>query len=380
MKTEEDARGGSLEAIESLRAVESLKAIESLRDVESLEAIENLEAVEYELRRTKLCPTSLRQTLEQTLENTAKLENSVPLENTRKSAFASRSGLPHKELSQSPQNDCARVISQSNYPSTSPASQPNSAAFNQLNKIDILGLDFDNLSKQEFLAQLNKGVVFTPNVDHLMKLRHDPDFMAVYQKADYKVCDSQILMYASKFLGKPLKAKLSGADLFPWFCDYHKHNESVTVFLLGGAEGIAKEAQRRINTRTGREIIVAEYSPPVGFERDPIECAKIVSLIRRSSANVVVVCLGAPKQEKWIATYQGDLPSVDIFLAVGAAVDFEAGCKPRAPAYISELGLEWLYRLMCEPKRLWRRYLVEGMPFVGLVLIEKLKQMSLSKL
>ena len=89
--------------------------------------------------------------------------------------------------------------------------------------------------------------------------------------------------------------------------------------------------------------------------------------------------LGAPKQEKWIAAYQDQLPDIDIFMAVGAAVDFEAGCKPRAPQYVSELGLEWLYRLLSEPRRLWRRYLVEGMPFIGLVLLEKLKHLRTRK-
>ncbi|MFK8183452.1 MAG: WecB/TagA/CpsF family glycosyltransferase [Phormidesmis sp.] len=247
-------------------------------------------------------------------------------------------------------------------------------------KIDLLGMDFDNFSKQELLSNLRKGVVFTPNVDHLMKLRRDPDFVSVYQKADFKVCDSQVLMYASKFLGKPLKAKLSGSDLFPWFCEYHKHNKNIEIFLLGGREGVAREAQKRINARTGREIVVGEYSPPYGFESDPEECRRIVELIEASSANVLVVCLGAPKQERWIATYRDQLPDIDIFMAVGAAVDFEAGCKPRAPKYVSELGLEWLYRLVCEPKRLWRRYLIEGMPFVGLVLAEKLKQMMPQKL
>jgi N-acetylglucosaminyldiphosphoundecaprenol N-acetyl-beta-D-mannosaminyltransferase len=246
-------------------------------------------------------------------------------------------------------------------------------------KVDLLGMDFDNFSKQELLLNLKKGVIFTPNVDHLMKLRRDPDFVSVYQKADFKVCDSQVLMYASRFLGKPLKAKLSGADLFPWFCEYHKHNEDIKIFLLGGAESVAKEAQRRINIRTGREIVVGEYSPSYGFESNPEECAKIISLIKSSPANVVAVCLGAPKQEKWITTYREHLPNIDIFMAIGAAVDFEAGCKPRAPQYVSDLGLEWLYRLICEPKRLWRRYLVEGMPFVGLVLVEKFKQLRLRK-
>lgn len=243
-------------------------------------------------------------------------------------------------------------------------------------KVLLLGMDFDNVSKQELLQTLSKGVVFTPNVDHLMKLRRDPDFVSIYRQADFKVCDSQVLMYASKFLGKPLKAKLSGSDLFPWFCDYHKHNGNMKIFLLGGAEGIAKEAQRRINARIGREIVVGEYSPPYGFESDPVECAKIIDVIARSPANVVAVCLGAPKQERWIANYRHCLPTVDIFMAIGAAVDFEAGCKPRAPQYVSELGLEWLYRLVCEPRRLWRRYLIEGMPFLGLVLAEKMRQMK----
>ena len=246
-------------------------------------------------------------------------------------------------------------------------------------KIDILGMDFDNFSKQELLLNLRRGVIFTPNVDHLMKLRRDPDFVAVYKQADFKVCDSQILMYAAKFLGKPLKAKLSGSDLLPWFCDYHKHNEQIQVFVLGGMDGVAEKARLRINYRTGREIIVDTYSPPMGFEYSPEECTKILSLIDRSSATVVAVCLGAPKQEKWIAKYRDQLPNVDIFMAVGAAVDFEAGTKPRAPHYVSELGLEWLYRLACEPRRLWRRYLVEGLPFIGLVLLEKLGQLRLRK-
>ena len=251
----------------------------------------------------------------------------------------------------------------------------NTVAANALpSKVDLFGMDFDNFSKQELLSSLRRGVVFTPNVDHLMKLRRDPEFVSVYQKADFKICDSQVLMYASKFLGKPLKEKLSGADLFPWFCDHHKNNEAIKIFLLGGKEGIAREAQSRINQRIGRQIVVGEYSPPYGFDSDLEECAKIIKLIEASPANVLVVCLGAPKQEKWIATYRDHLPNVDIFMAVGAAVDFEAGCKPRAPKYVSELGLEWLYRLVSEPKRLWRRYLIEGMPFVGLVLAEKYKQ------
>ena len=245
--------------------------------------------------------------------------------------------------------------------------------------VNILGVDFDNFSKQELLESLDKGVLFTPNVDHVMKLRNDPEFVSVYKRADFKICDSQIVMYASKFLGKPLKAKLSGSDIFPWFCDYHKDNDAITIFLLGGKPGVAECARARVNSRIGREIVVGEYSPPLGFEDSPAECERMIELIERSAATVVAVCLGAPKQEKWIAAYCDRLPNVDIFMGVGAVVDFEAGVKPRAPRFVSDLGLEWLYRLMNEPKRLWRRYLLEDMPFLGLVLAEKFKQLTSAK-
>ena len=257
--------------------------------------------------------------------------------------------------------------------------QPSRLGGHPFPKINLLGIEVDNVSRLELLSTLKRGVVFTPNVDHIMKLRRDHDFFSVYQTADYKVCDSQILIYAAKFLGKPLKAKLSGSDLFPWFCDYHRYNDEIKIFLLGGAAGVAREAQRRINARIGREIVVGEYSPPYGFERDPLECQKIIRMIERSPANVVAVCLGAPKQEKWIANYRDDLPSIDIFMAVGATVDFEAGMKPRAPKFASEVGLEWLYRLLSEPRRLWKRYLLDGLPFIALVLSEKLRQLRTSK-
>ena len=108
---------------------------------------------------------------------------------------------------------------------------PQRATCSTFPKINLLGVDFDNVSKLELLSKLKQGVVFTPNVDHVMKLRRDRDFVSVYQTADYKVCDSQVLIYAAKFLGKPLKAKLSGSDLFPWFCEYHRHNDQMKIFF-----------------------------------------------------------------------------------------------------------------------------------------------------
>lgn len=241
-------------------------------------------------------------------------------------------------------------------------------------QVEILGVEIDNISQRQFLSELTKGVIFTPNVDHLMKLQEDAEFQAAYRQADYKVCDSQILMYASKLLGKPLKAKISGSDLLPLFCDYHQKNTDITIFLLGGAEGVAKQAQININATTGRDIVIAAHSPTFGFEKDQAECQAIIDMVNDSGATVLAVGVGAPKQELWIAKYRSQMPGVNIFMAVGAALDFEAGNKPRAPQFWSDLGIEWLYRLLSEPKRLWKRYLLEDMPFFKLLLKQKLIQ------
>ena len=247
-----------------------------------------------------------------------------------------------------------------------------------MNRINILNIEIDNLSKQELLNNLKSGVIFTPNVDHIIKLQRDSEFLQAYSMSDYKICDSQIIMYASKFLGTPIKEKISGSDLFPAFCQFHKNNKDIRIFLLGAAQGVAKKAQTKINQKIGRMIVVDSYSPPFGFDKDEAECKKIVDMINNSNATVLVIGLGAPKQEKWLYKYKDYLKSIKIFMALGATIDFEAGNVRRAPKWMSQVGLEWLFRLLCEPKRLWKRYLLDDLPFFFLVLKQKLN-LSINK-
>jgi exopolysaccharide biosynthesis WecB/TagA/CpsF family protein len=141
---------------------------------------------------------------------------------------------------------------------------------------------------------------------------------------------------------------------------------------LGAGKGVASKAQNEINRKTGRNIIVASYSPPFGFEKDEEECQNIVNMINNSGATVLVIGVGAPKQEKWLYKYKSLLPHIKIFMALGATIDFEAGNLKRAPKWMSEVGLEWLFRIVCEPKRLWKRYLVDDLPFLILILKQKL--------
>ena len=244
-----------------------------------------------------------------------------------------------------------------------------------MKQVNILNITINNLSQDELLKELENegGVVFTPNVDHLMKIQKDREFYEIYHESNYRVCDGQILFWMLKLLGKPVKEKISGSRFFPAFYQYHKDKKHTKIFLLGAAPGVAIKAQRNINRKVGRNIVVDTYSPYFGFEKDKSECDYIIERINNSGANVLAVGMGAPKQEKWIIKYKQFLTSINTFLAIGASIDFEAGHKSLAPKWISDAGLETPYRLLSEPRRLWRRYLLEHPPFFYFVLQEKLK-------
>jgi len=238
-------------------------------------------------------------------------------------------------------------------------------------RISILNIKVDNITKNDLLKKFDKGVLVTPNVDHLMKLQHDRELYEIYQKAEYVTVDSQIVRLALKFLGTPVKEVITGSDFFPSFYNYHKENDKIKIFLLGAAPGVADKALKIINEKVGRKIIVGACSPSFGFEKNKTECENIINIIGNTPANVLVVGVGAPKQEKWIYKYKDRLSNIKIFLAIGATIDFEAGNIKRAPKIFQKLAIEWLYRLIKEPRRLWRRYFVEDLPFF--YLIAKLK-------
>ncbi|MEO0969541.1 MAG: WecB/TagA/CpsF family glycosyltransferase, partial [Cyanobacteria bacterium J06639_18] len=119
-------------------------------------------------------------------------------------------------------------------------------------------------------------------------------------------------------------------------------------------------------------IIIAAHSPSFGFEKKEDECKRIVELINNSGATVLAIGVGSPKQEMWIAKYKKQLKNINIFLAIGATIDFEAGNVKRSPKWMSEIGFEWLYRLLNEPRRLWKRYLLDALPFLWLILKQRL--------
>nr|MBC8487327.1 WecB/TagA/CpsF family glycosyltransferase [Bacteroidota bacterium] len=132
-------------------------------------------------------------------------------------------------------------------------------------RISILNIKVDNITKNDLLKKFDKGVLITPNVDHLMKLQHDREFYEIYKKAEYVTVDSQIVRLALKFLGTPVKEVITGSDFFPSLYNYHKENDKIKIFLLGAAPGVADKALKIINEKVGREIIVGVCSPSFGF-------------------------------------------------------------------------------------------------------------------
>lgn len=232
-----------------------------------------------------------------------------------------------------------------------------------MNKCKILNVEIENISREELLNQLRKGVLITPNVDHLVKLQKDREFYDVYQKAEWVICDSKILYFLSKLLKNPLPEAIPGSSFFTAYYQYHKDDPDCRIFLLGAAEGIAEKAKENINSKVGREIVVGAHSPSYGFEKNEAECEELIRIVNESGANVVLVGVGAPKQEKWIMKYRDRMPGVDIFMALGATIDFEAGTLKRAPKIWQKCGMEWLYRVIKEPKRLFKRYFVDDIKF-----------------
>ena len=232
-----------------------------------------------------------------------------------------------------------------------------------MNRINILNATLDNISQDELLKQLEKGVLVTPNVDQIVKMQYDKEYYSIVKRAEWCVCDSKILYLCAKLLGTPLPEAIPGSSFFPAYYEYHKNDENCKIFLLGAMDGVAQKAMDRINNKIGRKMVVGAYSPSYGFEKKQVENEKIYRLINESEANVVLVGVGCPKQEKWIDKHKAQMPGVDVWMALGATIDFEAGNIKRAPIMWRKLCMEWFYRFLQEPRRMYKRYFIDDPKF-----------------
>ncbi len=216
------------------------------------------------------------------------------------------------------------------------------------------------------------GVVYTPNVDHIVMAEDDEAFRNAYAQADLSLADGMPVVWASRLLGKPLPGRISGSDLVPPLMELADAREW-RVYLLGGADGVARRAGENLERKHAHIQIAGTASPRIDLSKPRCARQPIVDEIQRTSPDLVLVGLGAPKQELFIQeAIEALRPAV--LLGVGASIDFLAGTARRAPRWVSALGLEWLYRLVQEPRRLWRRYLVRDPRFFRIVLRERVRE------
>jgi N-acetylglucosaminyldiphosphoundecaprenol N-acetyl-beta-D-mannosaminyltransferase len=244
-----------------------------------------------------------------------------------------------------------------------------------MEKVRILNLDIQNITFNFLLENLKEGVVFTPNIDHIMKLQKDEEFYRDYIKAEWIVCDGRILQMTSGLVAeKRIQEQITGSDFFPAYCQYHKDNtDEVKIFLLGGTTPEAMEAAKNnINRRANAKVVIGGYSPPFGFHQDEAENEAILKRINESGATVLAVGVGAPKQEKWIMKYKQRLPGIKVIFAIGATIDFQAGLVSRSPKWMTKMGIEWFYRILQEPGRMAKRYLIDDMPYFYLLFLQKI--------
>ena len=220
-------------------------------------------------------------------------------------------------------------------------------------RTDILGVGFDDLTMEEAVA---KGAALveaegfhyavTPNPEFLLTAKKDEPFRQVLHKADLVLADGIGVVYSAKILGRPLKGKVPGIDfaqrLLAWMANHGKR-----LFLLGAKPGVAELAAANLKAAYPGLIVCGTHD---GYFK---EDAPVVEAIRQSAADVVFVCLGAPKQELWMAQH-GPETGARLMIGLGGALDVFAGVVERAPEVYQKLGLEWLHRLIKEPQRFGR--------------------------
>ena len=229
-----------------------------------------------------------------------------------------------------------------------------------LRRIAILGVPIDNLSMDETIEAMDRLIesdgfhqVATANVDFLMKAIGDDQLMDILHRCDLVLPDGMPLVWASRFMGTPLKERVTGADLLPRLAELSQRKQR-RLFLLGATEERSSAASDWILKNYPGAQIAGRYSPPFGAI-DKMDHDHILDLIAAASVDILLVAFGNPKQEKWLAMHRGRL-QVPLCIGVGASLDFLSGTHSRAPEWMQRSGLEWMHRFYKEPRRLGSRY------------------------
>ena len=228
--------------------------------------------------------------------------------------------------------------------------------------VSFLGIRINNMTADEILNHIDCCVerripcqIVGVNVDQALRVIEDAYCHEIFDNAELVFTDGKPIIWMAKRLNIPIVEKVSGPDLMLLICERAAQKKQ-KIFLLGAGPGVALNASKVLTDMFPGLECVGTYSPPFGFENDPIEMKKIVDMLKNSQADHLFVGMGSPKQDIFI--YQNmDEYQIPISYSMGAALDFIGGGAKRAPKWMCDHGLEWFYRMMGNPKRLAKRYL-----------------------
>jgi N-acetylglucosaminyldiphosphoundecaprenol N-acetyl-beta-D-mannosaminyltransferase len=241
-------------------------------------------------------------------------------------------------------------------------------------RVDVGGLGFDPVSEEDVVRVVDDGWgrgeggwIVTPNVDIWLRTRREPECAELAGRADLVVADGMPLVWASRLSGTPLPERVTGSGLVERLCAAAAARGGRLFIVGGGAPGIAERAGVALAERYPGLVFTGEITPDFGFERDPARTAELVEAVRQSRADLVLVGLGFPKQERVAELIRPQLTRAWV-LGCGGGIAMASGDARRSPHWAQRLGVEWVVRLVQEPRRLARRYLVDDAP-AALVLL-----------
>lgn len=249
-------------------------------------------------------------------------------------------------------------------------------------RVNLFGIQIDSCTLEDAVLKLQDVLrgsertcqfVVTPNVDHLVQLREHRALQQAYQKASWVFADGKPVVAASRLLGRGLPTVVPGSDLVPALLQTSTQQSPLRYYLLGAAPGVAERASEKIKEEWPTAQCVGFESPPLGFEKDPQANQEIIQRVNQAQPDLLVLGLGAPKQELWIAKH-ADALEAKLAVCAGATIDFLAGEKQRAPRWMRSLALEWFHRMASEPQRLLPRYAKDAWFFPQIVFRQWISQ------
>lgn len=242
-------------------------------------------------------------------------------------------------------------------------------------KEKIFSIDIDNLSMSETLDVINESIDtqnpllhIVVNAAKLVNMQKNPDLLDSIKNADLVNADGMAVVWASKFIGKPLKERVSGIDLFVNLVE-NAHKRGEKIFLLGAKEEVVKTVADKFKTLYGQNII-GGYRNGYFTQKDE---KNIIADIVDSGSTYLFVAISSPKKEIFLSTYKKELSHLGFVMGVGGSFDVVSGKVKRAPVWMQKIGMEWFFRFLQEPRRMWKRSFIDNGKFIGLVIKEKFK-------